>query len=153
MRRCVSLEAAAEAVCDQSSIPPLIFQLPPEQGRKVLEKAQDSPVHLYPADISTVEVDTGSWGTIRTYLVMPQGSAPRNAIFYIHGAGWVFGSFHTHGKLVRELAARTHSLVRSRNTPAHRRQNIPQPSISAALYSRISGNSWRPAAHVLTATP
>jgi len=27
------------------------------------------------------------------------------------GAAWVFGSFHTHEKLVRELAARTNSLV------------------------------------------
>ena len=31
--------------------------------------------------------------------------------FYIHGAGWVFGSFHTHEKLVRELAARTGCVV------------------------------------------
>lgn len=111
MKRCIPLEAAAEAVCEQSSIPPLIFQLPPEQGREVLEKAQDSPVHLYPADISTIEVDTGRWGALPVYLVMPQGPAPRHAIFYIHSAGWVFGSFHTHEKLVRELAARTGSLV------------------------------------------
>ena len=34
-----------------------------------------------------------------------------SVIFYIHGAGWVFGSFHTHEKLVRELAARTDSVV------------------------------------------
>lgn len=111
MKRCVPLEAAAEAVCDQSSIPPMIFQLPPEQGRKILEKAQDSPVYLYPADISTMEVDTGSWGRIPVCFVMPQGLTPRHVIFYIHGAGWVFGSFHTHEKLVRELAARTNSLV------------------------------------------
>ena len=111
MKRCVPLEAAAEAVCNQSSIPPLIFQLPPEQGRKVLEKAQDSSVYLYPADISTIEVDTGSWGKILVYFVMPQRLAPKHLIFYIHGAGWVFGSFHTHKKLVRELAARTNSLV------------------------------------------
>jgi acetyl esterase/lipase len=26
-------------------------------------------------------------------------------IVYIHGAGWVFGDFHTHERLVRELAA------------------------------------------------
>lgn len=31
MRRCVPLEPAAEAVCNQSAVPPLIFQLPPEQ--------------------------------------------------------------------------------------------------------------------------
>ncbi len=112
MKRCVPLEAAAEAVCDQSAIPPLIFQLPPEQGRKVLEKAQDAPVYMYPADISVTEIDTGRWGTIPVYFVMPKCSAPvRHVIFYIHGAGWVFGSFHTHEKLVRELAARTNSLV------------------------------------------
>lgn len=35
----------------------------------------------------------------------------RNIIFYIHGAGWVFGSFHTHEKLVRELSYRTNSVV------------------------------------------
>lgn len=35
----------------------------------------------------------------------------RNVIFYIHSAGGVFGSFHTHEKLVRELSARTNSLV------------------------------------------
>lgn len=52
MKRCVPLEAAAEVVCNQNSIPPLIFQLPPKQGRELLEKAQDSPVRLYPADIS-----------------------------------------------------------------------------------------------------
>lgn len=111
MKRCVPLEAAAEAVCNQSAIPPLIFQLPPEQGRKVLEQAQDAPVHLYPAEISTIEVDTGKWSVIPVYFVMPQGCAPRHAIFYIHGGGWVFGNFHTHEKLVRELAARTESLV------------------------------------------
>lgn len=111
MKRCVPLEAAAEAVCNQSSIPPLIFQLPPEQGREVLEKAQDAPVHLYPAEISTIEVDTGGWGVVPIYFVMPQGLTPQHAVFYIHGGGWVFGSFHTHEKLVRELAARTRSLV------------------------------------------
>lgn len=111
MKRCVPLEAAAEAVCDRSSVPPLIFQLPPEQGREVLERAQDAPVCRYPADIASIEADTGNWGTVPVYLVTPQGHAPRNAIFYIHGGGWVFGSFHTHEKLVRELAARTGSLV------------------------------------------
>lgn len=111
MKRCIPLEAAAEAVCNQSAVPPLIFQLPPRQGRIILEKAQNDPVYLYPADISSCEADTGKWGTIPVYLAAPQGSAPRRVIFYIHGAGWVFGSFHTHEKLVRELAARTDSLV------------------------------------------
>lgn len=112
MKRCVPLESAAEIVCNQSAICPLIFQLPPEQGRTVLEKAQDSPVYKYPADISVKNLTTGKWGTIPVYFILPQCSAPiRNVIFYIHGAGWVFGSFHTHEKLVRELAVRTNSLI------------------------------------------
>ncbi len=112
MKRCVPLEAAAEAVCNQSAVPPLIFQLPPEQGRKVLEQAQDTPVYKCPANISVNEIDTGKWGKIPVYFVIPENSAPvRDVIFYIHGAGWVFGSFHTHEKLVRELASRTNSLI------------------------------------------
>lgn len=111
MKRCVPLEPAAEAVCNQSAVPPLIFQLPPEQGRRVLEEAQDTPVYKYPADISLDCIDTGKWGSIPLYFIAPRGEQIRNIIFYIHGAGWVFGSFHTHEKLVRELAARTNSLV------------------------------------------
>lgn len=111
MKRCVPLEAAAENVCNQSSVPPLIFQLPPEQGRKVLEEVQDAPVYKYPANISSDCVNTGIWGSIPVYFVLPKDEKIRNIIFYIHGAGWVFGSFHTHEKLVRELSARTNSLV------------------------------------------
>ena len=111
MKRCVPLEPAAEAVCNQSSVPPLIFQLPPEQGRRALEEMQDTPVYKYPADVSSVCVNTGIWGSIPVYFIAPKGAKIRNIIFYIHGAGWVFGSFHTHEKLVRELSARTDSLI------------------------------------------
>ncbi len=111
MKRCTPLEPAAEAVCNQNSICPLIFQLPPEQGRRVLEEAQDTPVYQYPADVSSVCVNTGMWGSIPVYFIAPKNEKIRNIIFYIHGAGWVFGSFHTHEKLVRELSARTNSLL------------------------------------------
>lgn len=111
MKRCVPLEPAAEKVCRKSSVPPLIFQLPLEQGRQVLEKAQDSPVFKSPADISCKFIDCGKWGKIPVYLVMPKCSEVKKVILYIHGGGWVFGSFHTHEKLVRELAARSNSLV------------------------------------------
>lgn len=111
MKRCVPLEPAAEEVCNQSSVPPLIFQLPPEQGRRVLEEAQDTPVYKYPAEISSDCINTGIWGSMPVYFIVPKGRQIRNVIFYIHGAGWVFGSFHTHEKLVRELSARTDSLV------------------------------------------
>lgn len=112
MKRCVPLEKAAEKVCIESAKPPLIFTLPPEKGREVLNTVQNAPVYKFPASISNCRVDTGNWGEITVYLVKPEnlvGTA--NIIFYIHGAGWVFGNLHTHDKLVRELAARTNSIV------------------------------------------
>lgn len=111
MRRRVILEPEAVEVCNQSAIPPRIYQLPPEEGREILERAQDSPVFKYPAQIDTMMFQTGDWGKIPLYVVKPEGRCTENVIFYIHGAGWVFGSFHTHEKLVRELAARTGCIV------------------------------------------
>lgn len=112
MIRCVPLEKAAEQVCIENSKPPLIFQLPPEGGREVLNAAQNSPVYKYPADVKDFLVDTGKWGKICVHVIAPRSVCnPANVIFYIHGAGWVFGNLHTHDKLVRELAARTHSIV------------------------------------------
>ena len=108
----IPLEPAALQVCIDSSIPPLIFQLPPTQGREMLNQAQDMPVYMYPAKILSTDFSTEGFGTIRIYFVIPEScSNSQNTIFYIHGAGWVFGNFHTHEKLVRELAFRTSSIL------------------------------------------
>lgn len=112
MKRLVPLEKEAEAICDAAAIPPLIFQLPPKQGREQLNTLQDTPVYKYPADIKTIPYRTNSYGTIDVHCIRPPNieSTP-SIIFYIHGAGWVFGNLHTHDKLVRELAYRTQSIV------------------------------------------
>lgn len=108
----VVLEKAACEVAKQSSIPPLIFQLPIEKGRETLEKVQSTPVYMCPANIQVDTMNTQRHGCIKVYTIIPSYYANmRNIIFYIHGAGWVFGSFHTHEKLVRELAYRTNSVV------------------------------------------
>lgn len=108
MKKRISLEPEAIEVCNESALPPLIFQLPPSRGRQILEEAQSTPIRMYPSNIEKTVVDTGKWGSLNVYIVSPiEIKAPISVIFYIHGAGWVFGSFHTHEKLVRELAART----------------------------------------------
>lgn len=110
--RCVPLELAAEKVCDESSKPPLIFTLPPAEGRLVLEKAQDTPVYKCPAKTTKIRMNLGRLGTINVFCIQPTNIVGiPNIIFYIHGAGWVFGSLHTHEKLVRELASRTNSVL------------------------------------------
>lgn len=112
MHRCIPLETAAEQVSIANAKPPLIFQLPPKHGRAVLDAAQNAPVCQYPANVQDMIVDTGRWGQICVHAVVSETlSNPASVIFYIHGAGWVFGNLHTHEKLVRELAARTHSVV------------------------------------------
>lgn len=112
MRKRISLEPEAVKVCEANSTPPFLFQMPPWKGREILEEAQSTPVYMYPAHINSIFVDTGKWGRIPVCLVCPeQVTSPANVIFYMHGAGWVFGSFHTHEKLVRELAARTGCVV------------------------------------------
>ena len=108
----VVLETAAYNVAKQSSIPPLIFTLPVNQGRKILEDAQNSYAYMYPTSIKLNIINTKYHGNVKVYIIIPSyDSEIRNIIFYIHGAGWVFGSFHTHEKLVRELAYRTNSIV------------------------------------------
>ena len=112
MNRCVPLDEAAQQVCIDSSRAPLIFQLPPEQGRDTLDAVQSSPVCQYPVTFKSITADTGPWGRIRVCLVAPEElPEPADVILYLHGAGWVFGNFHTHEKLVREIACRTNSLV------------------------------------------
>ena len=108
----VQLEPAARQVTEAASKPPLIFRLPPAEGRRVLEQMQDTPVTKCPAVIRSHAVDTGPEGSVRVYTVTPERAmSPLGAILYLHGGGWVFGSLHTHDKLVRELAERTNSVV------------------------------------------
>ena len=124
MKRRISLEPAAVRVCNESTVPPLIFQPPPSEGRQILENSQNTPVDMYPANIEKRIVNTGRWGTVTVYIVYAiEIKAPANIIFYMHGGGWVLGSFHTHEKLVRELAARTGCILvfpeYSRSPEAH----------------------------------
>lgn len=108
----ISLEKSAIEFSDANAPHPRIYELPPEEGRALLEKVQESPVDKLPVDIEDLTVDTGQWGAINVRFVRPEGNTDKlPVIFYIHGAGWVFGSAQTHDKLIRELAVRTNSVV------------------------------------------
>ena len=108
----VFLEPAAEKLCRDTSKPPFIYQLGPEKGRETLTSLQDSPVFKHPAHIEDRMTDLGKHGKINVRIIRPEnGKGKLPVLFYIHGAGWVFGNARTHDKLVRELAARTNSVV------------------------------------------
>jgi len=104
----LALEPAAQAFAEATAEPPYLFQLPPAEGRKAVDGVQDGEVRLAAADIETLTVPGGP--EIR--IVKPAGvEGPLPVLVYVHGAGWVFGDFHTHERLVRELAAGTGAAV------------------------------------------
>ena len=99
MRRTVQLEQEAVEVSNAAAALPRIYQLPPKEGREVLEKAQDAPVFLYPAQISCIRVNTGQWGEIPVYVVIPECLRspklpyPRNACAGTGGKNRLYRNF------------------------------------------------------------
>ncbi|WP_278262518.1 alpha/beta hydrolase [Nocardia sp. AG03] len=100
------LEPAAKELAEATDPHPRIYEVPPEQGRKILADLQSGEGVPRPdVDEEWVEVDAGEWGTVRTRIIRPKGTTgPLPVVFYIHGAGWVFGDENTHDRLFRELA-------------------------------------------------
>ncbi|WP_055477264.1 alpha/beta hydrolase [Gordonia sp. HS-NH1] len=99
------LEPEAKQLCEQTDPHPRIYEVAPEEGRKILSDLQSGEgVERPEVDEEWVDVDAGEWGTVRTRIIRPKGAAgPLPVVFYIHGAGWVFGDEHTHDRLFREL--------------------------------------------------
>jgi len=107
------LEPAAQAFSDATANPPYLFDLGPVEGRKTVDEVQSGEgVTLPEVDEEWITVAGGPTGEVRTRIIRPKGSTGvLPVIFYIHGAGWVFGNAHTHDRLVRELAVGTGAAV------------------------------------------
>jgi acetyl esterase len=98
------LEEAAQAVVVANSTPPFLYQLPPAEGRKVLDSVQDGDVPVPAADVEDLVIAGGPSGRVSVRIFRPQGATGTlPVLLYTHGAGWVFGDAHTHDRLVREL--------------------------------------------------
>ncbi|MCR3721158.1 MULTISPECIES: alpha/beta hydrolase [Prauserella salsuginis group] len=100
------LEPAARELAEATDPRPRIYEVPPEQGRQILLDLQSGEGVPRPdVDEQWVDVDAGQWGTVPTRIIRPKGmTGPLPVVFYIHGAGWVFGDDKTHDRLFRELA-------------------------------------------------
>ncbi len=108
----ISLEQSASEFSIANESEPYIYQLPVEEARALLEKVQDSPVEKFDVDSRDETWDLGEQGSINVRIIKPKDTTEKlPVILYIHGAGWVLGSAHTHDKLVRELSVRTNSIV------------------------------------------
>ncbi|WP_330350535.1 alpha/beta hydrolase [Streptomyces sp. NBC_00582] len=99
------LEPAAQSFVEATANPPYLFDLPPVEGRKAVDEVQSGEVVMPVVEEEWVTVEGGPTGGVRARIVRPAGvGGVLPVIFYIHGAGWVFGNAHTHDRLVRELA-------------------------------------------------
>jgi len=107
------LEEAARAFAAANAVPPFLYQLSPEEGRRVAAQVQADPTPAAPeADVSDIVVQGGPTGSVRVRIVRPKGATGvLPVILYVHGLGWVFGGPQTHDRLVRELVAGTGAAV------------------------------------------
>jgi acetyl esterase/lipase len=100
----VVLEPASQAFVEATANPPFLYELTPDEARKVLDDVQAAPIDKLPIDERwiTVPADVGD---VRVRIVRPAGADGQlPVILYMHGGGWVLGNAGTHDRLVRELA-------------------------------------------------
>src|ERR1700733_11373598 len=104
------LEAAAQEFADSTANPPFLFDLSVEEGRKMVDSVQDGDIPAPATDVTDLTIAAGPSGEVSVTIFRPAGvSGPLPVILFTHGAGWVFGDAHTHGRLVRELTTRAHA--------------------------------------------
>jgi acetyl esterase/lipase len=99
------LEAEAQEFADATSKPPFLYELSPENARKVLDDVQAAPIlKIAVAEDKWVTVPA-EVGDVRVRILKPNGvGGPLPVILYVHGGGWILGNSGTHDRLIRELA-------------------------------------------------
>lgn len=107
-----TLQPEALAFAEATLNPPFLYEMAPEDGRKVVDGVQDSEIAKPEVDEKWITVDGGPTGSVPARIVKPVGATgPLPVVVYTHGAGWVFGDAHTHDRLVRDLAVGTGAAV------------------------------------------
>jgi acetyl esterase/lipase len=129
----LDLEPAALAFAEANDNPPYLFDLGPEEGRKILDQVQSGPIDKPAADIEDTTV-----GDVSVRIVRPAGATGTlPVIVYIHGAGWVFGDALTHDRLIRELAVGVNAAVVFPNY-----SRSPEAKYPAAIEESFAVAQW-----------
>ncbi|TCJ28362.1 alpha/beta hydrolase [Nocardioides jejuensis] len=106
------LEPEAAEFTAATDNPPFLFDLPPAEGRAAVEDVQSGDIEKPAVDEEWITVEGGPTGSVQVKIIKPTGATGTlPVVFYIHGAGWVFGSASTHDRLVRELAVGAEAAV------------------------------------------
>lgn len=103
----VHLEQGVEKFVEkiESAGGPPIYKLTPEKAREVLENLQSHPDDMPKIMIEQKKIP-GPKGQLSLQIVRPakSGKSVLPAALYMHGGGWILGSFRTHLRLVADIA-------------------------------------------------
>lgn len=89
-----------------------IYDIPVAEGRAIFDQLQALPNEKPDVDVEDKTLPVGPGGKVDIRIVRPKGAKETlPVIMFFHGAGWVFGDYQTHGRLVREIAVGTHAAV------------------------------------------
>jgi acetyl esterase len=89
-----------------------LYDLPVKEGRAIFDKLQALSSEKPDVDIEDLQIQVDSKGKVALRIIRPKDAKEKlPVVIFYHGAGWVFGDWKTHGRLVRELAVGAHTAV------------------------------------------
>lgn len=127
------LDPQAQALLDQAVDATPIDRLSPEEARRNMLTQMEALGPPEPVKDSQDRTIPGPAGELPIRIYTPLGDAPRGALVFFHGGGWVIGSVATHDGLCRALANAGQCLVVSveyRLSPEH-----PYPAAAEDAYA------------------
>jgi acetyl esterase len=136
-----NIRAVLEAIQAQG-LPPL-ESFPPEQARRLA--IENTPKVQAPAEAVAGVRDLripGPGGDIGLRIYTPESDAPRPALIYFHGGGWVLCNLDTHDVMCRAIANRAQAVVVSvdyRLAPEHKFPAAVEDCYAAAQW--VAGNA------------
>jgi acetyl esterase len=99
-----NLEQSARDLTEAIANGPPLGGVSLADARKAVEAAQSAPILMPDIDESWVNLPS-AFGDFDVRIVRPPGSTgPLPVILYMHGGGWILGSWITHDLLTRRLA-------------------------------------------------
>jgi acetyl esterase len=106
-----NLEPSAKEFTDALAKAPSLGRVSLTDARNAVEAAQSGPIPMPAVDESWATV-ASAFGEVRVRLVRPHGvGGPLPVVLYLHGGGWILGSFITHDLLTRRLAVGASAVV------------------------------------------
>ena len=106
-----NLEQSARELTDAIAKGPPLSGVSLAEARKAVEAAQSAPISMPDVDESWVTLSS-AFGDFEVRIVRPRGSTGLlPVILFMHGGGWILGSWITHDLLTRRLAVGANAAV------------------------------------------